>query len=321
MPLHPAWVKNISRRVLWAALEPDISKADRQLMEVHFGRACAYCERPLGNRWHADHLLPVDRGGFNSLGNRVPACPSCNEHEKREMPWREFLTRKCEGDHATLKLREARITAWCSQHAFDNPPVSDGEREAWERAASRVAEAVDAAWNELKRVRADRPALLRLRTAARPSDPSEPMSRCGNDPVPPTRPSSTIAATATGIYMVFPTSEALRPIYRGYKTHVNHRHTKVGIASTSFAARQRSYAGTFGPEVEFVPLVAVARHRLRSVEQQILESLSRRFRRVGDAREWFDTCDRELIASLVLDAVQSQVTPEKGGPSDGAPAD
>src|SRR5438876_10652235 len=29
MPLHPAWVKNISRRVLWAALEADITKDER----------------------------------------------------------------------------------------------------------------------------------------------------------------------------------------------------------------------------------------------------------------------------------------------------
>jgi hypothetical protein len=64
MPLHPAWVKNIARRVLWAALESDITKEERRAMEKFFGGNCAYCDIPLTARWHADHLLSVDAGGF-----------------------------------------------------------------------------------------------------------------------------------------------------------------------------------------------------------------------------------------------------------------
>src|SRR6059058_261202 len=94
MPLHPAWVKNISRRVLWAALERDIGKRDRLAMEQFFDRKCAYCDRSLTTRWHADHLLSVDSGGFNHLSNRVPACPRCNEHEKRDMEWLETRERR-----------------------------------------------------------------------------------------------------------------------------------------------------------------------------------------------------------------------------------
>lgn len=39
------------------------------------GRQCAYCDRPAET---ADHLVPLIRGGENTLANLVPACLSCN---------------------------------------------------------------------------------------------------------------------------------------------------------------------------------------------------------------------------------------------------
>ena len=47
MPLHPAWVKNVSRRVLWAAPEADITKEERRTMAEFFFGKCAYCDDPL----------------------------------------------------------------------------------------------------------------------------------------------------------------------------------------------------------------------------------------------------------------------------------
>src|SRR5438309_1500389 len=115
MPLHPAWVKNVSRRVLWAALEADISKEERQTMAAFFSGKCAYCEGVLETRWHADHLLSVDGGGFNHLSNRVPACPQCNENEKREMGWELFLEQKSARDVGALARRRNRIEEWRRQ--------------------------------------------------------------------------------------------------------------------------------------------------------------------------------------------------------------
>src|SRR5687768_18176520 len=112
MPLHPAWVKNIARRVLWAALEKDISRAGRLPWRIFFKQKCAYCNCELTMRWHADHLDSVDSGGFNHLSNRVPACPRCNEHEKREMSWLIFLEQKCGGDKKLFRERGQRIERW-----------------------------------------------------------------------------------------------------------------------------------------------------------------------------------------------------------------
>lgn len=150
MPLHPAWVKNIARRVLWAALERDISKADRQLMAEYFSQRCAYCDAPLPSRWHADHLQPVDAGGFNHISNRVPACPRCNEHEKREMHWVEFLRLKTGVDDHAFRTRRRRIDAWVDSRRPPSMPVSPELREAWKAEVAELARAIDAAWNRLK---------------------------------------------------------------------------------------------------------------------------------------------------------------------------
>lgn len=150
MPLHPAWVKNISRRVLWAALERDISRADRIAMAEFFEQKCAYCDCVLTARWHADHLDPVDSGGFNHLSNRVPACPRCNEHEKRDMSWLTFLEQKCDGDEQVLRQRRERIESWTKSQLFKEPPVTEEQRQAWKQEVENLANAIDSAWRRLK---------------------------------------------------------------------------------------------------------------------------------------------------------------------------
>lgn len=65
-------------------------------MRLKFAGRCAYCGEQLGERWHADHLLPVVRDckwvwgkGFvptgellrpqhDTIDNMMPACPPCN---------------------------------------------------------------------------------------------------------------------------------------------------------------------------------------------------------------------------------------------------
>jgi hypothetical protein len=111
-----------------------------------------------------------------------------------------------------------------------------------------------------------------------------------------------ISAYATGIYMAYPTSPELKPIYRGLKTHVNERHTKVGQTRDGFATREREYCRTFGGQVRFVPLVSVQPDKLDDLEGIVLQELMGRFNRVGRAREWFDTAEREVVAEIVLAA-------------------
>jgi len=105
----------------------------------------------------------------------------------------------------------------------------------------------------------------------------------------------------TGVYIAYPTSPILKSIYRpkNYKTKVNDQHTKVGIASDSFRSRKSSYLGNFDNEVKFIPVVFVDREFLDAVEKLIITVLWSNFSRVGRAREWFCTSDRQRISDII----------------------
>lgn len=55
--------------------------------------ACYYCSNKVGGRhgpWHADHFIPLSRGGTNEPGNIVIACAGCNLRKHNKMP-HEFM--------------------------------------------------------------------------------------------------------------------------------------------------------------------------------------------------------------------------------------
>ena len=60
------------------------------LVEAH-GNRCAYDGR--SGPFHADHRLPLDRGGTNEIANILPACAPCNlrKHTMTEEEFRAFL--------------------------------------------------------------------------------------------------------------------------------------------------------------------------------------------------------------------------------------
>jgi hypothetical protein len=108
-----------------------------------------------------------------------------------------------------------------------------------------------------------------------------------------------ISRSATGIYIAYPTTQVLKPIYRKLKTQVNSAHTKVGITTGRFSTREQEYMRTFNGEVRFVPIVAVPALQLRAIEHVILSEMRSRYAPVGRAREWFDTTEHEAIIQLV----------------------
>lgn len=68
-----------------AALSFDISSRDMRRLLARFRHRCAYCTRPLGPQgkdsglslqW--DHVVPLSRGGANSVANLAPSCRDCN---------------------------------------------------------------------------------------------------------------------------------------------------------------------------------------------------------------------------------------------------
>ena len=56
-----------------------------------YGGRCAYCD--VKGPLHADHRIPLSRGGSNSIDNIVPACRTCNlrKHDRTEAEFRARL--------------------------------------------------------------------------------------------------------------------------------------------------------------------------------------------------------------------------------------
>lgn len=66
-----------------------ISERDWQRLINRYGNCCAYC----GERCEKvtlDHVVPLSRGGNNTIGNALPACQSCNssKHSKLLAEWK-----------------------------------------------------------------------------------------------------------------------------------------------------------------------------------------------------------------------------------------
>lgn len=88
----------------------NLSKKQREVVRGMYGRCCAYCGNALNERWHADHLVAVQRisirrkGTYVATGamhrpehdhisNMVPACVPCNI-DKSDLPlevWRKRI--------------------------------------------------------------------------------------------------------------------------------------------------------------------------------------------------------------------------------------
>ena len=109
----------------------------------------------------------------------------------------------------------------------------------------------------------------------------------------------------TGVYMAYPTTSVLKPVYRGYKAQVNDMHTKVGITEDSFSSRKNSYLKTFGGEVKFIPVAEIKIAELKNVEKIIVADLSTKFQKVGRTREWFETNDRNMVLEMVLESIKT----------------
>jgi 5-methylcytosine-specific restriction endonuclease McrA len=154
----PSLAKNMMRRSLRAVVDPHPS--DEEVAEVRrfFGGLCAYCGTSvaLGAKdMHLDHLESETTGGSNHISNRVPSCATCNEKEKRELPWLRFLDRKA----ASPEVRETRkkkILAWISRFSSDAGRLGDELRGRVGEEIGKAVAAYDLALEHLRSMRASR---------------------------------------------------------------------------------------------------------------------------------------------------------------------
>lgn len=57
---------------------------------LKFDRCCAYCDQPVEGQPDPDHVIPLSRGGANTVANLLPSCRSCNT-DKRDLSLSEWV--------------------------------------------------------------------------------------------------------------------------------------------------------------------------------------------------------------------------------------
>lgn len=114
----PGYVKNMIRRSLREIVDPSLTKEDQKKIWKFFDSQCAYCGKPLSKRrkeGHIDHLFPASLDGPNHISNRVLSCATCNEAEKLDGAWQEFMLKKNQ-DPDVARIRIAKIREWRRQN-------------------------------------------------------------------------------------------------------------------------------------------------------------------------------------------------------------
>jgi hypothetical protein len=58
-------------------------------MKARYRHCCAYCGKR-SDELQREHVIPIVRGGRDSIGNSLPACPKCNYRKKTKLlsEWR-----------------------------------------------------------------------------------------------------------------------------------------------------------------------------------------------------------------------------------------
>ena len=71
-----------------AAYVAPVTAADiARMMDRQHGRCAApWCDAPLADGYHVDHVIPLTKGGTHEPGNVQLLCPTCNMSKGAKMP-------------------------------------------------------------------------------------------------------------------------------------------------------------------------------------------------------------------------------------------
>lgn len=85
---HPIHVRTYAARRRAMTRQADGSHTPAEITEQYKRQRgkCYYCQCKLGDKYHVDHVVPLSRGGSNSIDNLVLACPECNLRKQDKLP-------------------------------------------------------------------------------------------------------------------------------------------------------------------------------------------------------------------------------------------
>jgi 5-methylcytosine-specific restriction endonuclease McrA len=76
-----------------------------------FDRCCAYCWQPIEGQPDPDHVIPLSRGGHNTISNVLPVCRPCNTDKRNLTPAEWAADRRQRG-------KPPRVTEWHSDPRY-----------------------------------------------------------------------------------------------------------------------------------------------------------------------------------------------------------
>lgn len=82
---------NSRRKAKVRGAEGRHSLKDWQRLRMRYDGLCAYCHHRSGDT--RDHVIPINRGGSDYIGNILPACRTCNssKQDKLFVEWKEMI--------------------------------------------------------------------------------------------------------------------------------------------------------------------------------------------------------------------------------------
>ena len=148
-----AYAKNIIRRAFREIIDQTPSKQEADRIWEFFSSECAYCGKSLQKErkeGHIDHLISASKSGRNHISNRVLSCADCNEKEKLDSGWEEFLASKV-ADSAIRELRRKKIISWQEKNPCESDDCFHSLVGSADSLANEVVECFELKVAELKK--------------------------------------------------------------------------------------------------------------------------------------------------------------------------
>lgn len=76
----------LNRKARIRSVGGTIKRNELRALVISSEGKCRWCGKDVGDRYHFDHIIPVSKGGTNTIGNVCVSCPDCNLRKNDMLP-------------------------------------------------------------------------------------------------------------------------------------------------------------------------------------------------------------------------------------------